>query len=186
MPVVEAHILEGYAPEEKARLTTALTDAIRLVIPAGDDAITVMLHEMAVENYARGGQLRSPSPALPDPIQIVHDFLAAMEQRDLGSAKAMLAPEFRMIFPGHTPMATLGELVDWAKSRYRFVKKTITATEAFHKDGSTIVYVTGTLAGEWPDGAAFSGIRFIDRFAIKGGKLIAQDVWNDIAEVRGT
>lgn len=45
MPIVEAHILEGYSPSDKSRLTSALTDAIRFVVPAPDEAITVMLHE---------------------------------------------------------------------------------------------------------------------------------------------
>jgi hypothetical protein len=47
-----------------------------------------------------------------------------------------------------------------------------------------VVYIKGTLSGEWPDGTPFEGIRFIDRFEIKGGKLISQEVWNDIAEER--
>ncbi len=185
MPIVEAHILEGYSSEEKSRLTTALTDAIRLVVPASDEAVTVMIHEMAPDNYARGGKPRSPAPALPDPKQIAHDFLAAMEKRDLATAKAMLAPGFRMTFPGTAQMATLDELIAWARDRYRFVRKTITTTEAFHKDGAAVVYVSGTLSGEWPDGTPFEGIRFIDRFEIRGGKLVTQEVWNDIAEERG-
>ena len=184
MPVVEAHILEGYSREEKSRLTTALTDAIRLVIPVGDETVTVMIREVAPDNYARGGKPRSPAPALTDPRQIALDFLAAMEKRDISAAEAMLATEFRMTFPGNKPMATIGELIDWAKDRYRFVKKTITSAEAFHKGGCAVVYVTGTLSGEWPDGSSFEGIRFIDRFEIKDGKLFSQDVWNDIAEER--
>jgi hypothetical protein len=36
----------------------------------------------------------------------------------------------------------------------------------------------------WPDGTPFEGIRFIDRFTIRDGKLADQLVWNDIAEVQ--
>ena len=61
MPIVEAHILEGYSPAEKSRLTAALTDAVRLVVPAADEAVTVMVHEMPAENYARGGKSRTPA-----------------------------------------------------------------------------------------------------------------------------
>ena len=42
MPIIEAHILEGYSPKEKSRLTAALTDAVRFVVPATDEAETVM------------------------------------------------------------------------------------------------------------------------------------------------
>ena len=44
------------------------------------------------------------------------------------------------------------------------------------------VYCRGTLAGVWPDGATFAGIRFIDRFEVESGKITKQDVWNDIAD----
>ena len=46
-----------------------------------------------------------------------------------------------------------------------------------------IVYCYGTLSGEWPDGEAFSGIRFIDRFEFAGDLIARQMVWNDLAEV---
>jgi hypothetical protein len=39
----------------------------------------------------------------------------------------------------------------------------------------------GTLSGEWPDGSAFSDIRFLDRFELRSGKLTRQQVWNDLA-----
>ncbi len=64
------------------------------------------------------------------------------------------------------------------------MKKTIEATEAFPVKEGSVVYIRGTLHGEWPDGEAFSGIRFVDRLEIAGGKILKQDVWNDIAEVR--
>ena len=184
MPIVEAHVLEGYEPEEKSRLTASLTDAVRFVVPAADEAITVMLHEYPAEAYARGGQHRQPAPAQPDPKRIVSGYLAAMEARELESAQKALGDAFSMTFPGTPPMTTLTELIDWAKDRYRFVRKTTEAMEAFHTDGVAVVYTRGTLSGEWPDGSPFEGIRFIDRFEVSGGKIVKQDVWNDIAEVR--
>ena len=184
MPIVETHLLEGYAPEEKSRLTAALTDAVRLVVPAPDEAITVLLHEYPAEAYARGGQHRHAAPALPDPAQIVTDYLTAMEARDLDAAQGALSEDFQMVFPGIPPMTSLAELVNWASDRYRFVRKSNEAVEAFHSGGVAVVYVRGTLSGEWPDGSAFQGIRFIDRFEVSGGKIIRQAVWNDLAEVR--
>lgn len=184
MPIVEAHVLEGYAPEAKQRLITALTDAVRFVVPAPDEAITVMLHEHASGNYARGGVSRRPAPALPDPAELVLAYLRAMEARDLETAEAFLGDGFAMVFPGTGPMHGLAELVAWAKDRYRFVTKSYDAVEAFPSGGAAVVYTRGTLAGEWPDGTAFSGIRFIDRFEVTGGRITRQDVWNDLGEVR--
>jgi hypothetical protein len=46
-----------------------------------------------------------------------------------------------------------------------------------------VVYCSGTLEGVWLDGSAFSGIRFIDRFEVAGGRIVRQDVWNDLGEM---
>lgn len=180
MPIVTVHILEGYDAAVKTRLGRVMTDAVRSVVPAPPDAVTVILQEMPATNYLRGGEHRNPAPALPDAVHVVHTFLMAMEARDLASARALLGAGFSMTFPGDRRMTTLEDLIAWAKPRYRFVKKTY---ERFDAMGQ-VVYCLGTLHGEWPDGTAFAGIRFIDRFELAGGLIMRQDVWNDIAEVQ--
>lgn len=185
MPVVELHVLEGYGDAAKRRLGEALTDAVRFVLPAAPDAITVMIHDIPASNYLRGRTVRCPAPALSHPGDIVRDFLAAMERRDLDAARSMLADGFSMQFPGTARMTRLEELVAWSKPRYTFVTKTYERFDAMPgTGGEAIVYCFGTLSGEWLTGEAFSGIRFIDRFEIEGGKLVRQDVWNDMAEAR--
>lgn len=181
MPIVEAHILAGYSQEEKSQLTRAMTNAIRRVVPVRDQDVTVTLHELPPE---QGRRSRSAVPVDLDPKQIALDYLAALEAREIERAEALLAAGFQMTFPGTEPMARIADLIDWAKDRYRFVRKTMDIVDAFDVGDSAVVYITGTLSGEWPDGAPFEGIRFIDRFEIKDGKLIRQDVWNDIAEER--
>lgn len=185
MPIVELHLLEGYDPDAKRRLGEALTDAVRLVVPAPPEAITVMLHEMPQAHYYRGGQTRAGAPALPDAADLVRRFLQAMEARDLDTAAAMLGAGFVMHFPGAAPMTTLAELIAWAAPRYRSVTKSYDGFDSVQSRGAaTIVYCRGTLAGVWPDGTAFEGIRFIDRFEVEDGTITRQDVWNDIAETR--
>lgn len=114
----------------------------------------------------------------------VRAFLAAMAARDLATAEAMLAPGFRMVFPGGHAMTRLADLVAWAKSRYRSVAKDIERVETAPGAGTTTVFVTGTLFGEWPDGSRFEGIRFIDRFVLGSEGIVEQEVWNDLAEHR--
>ena len=184
MPIVEVHLLEGYPAEAKARLGRAVTEAVRLVVPAAPEAVTVMLRDMAATDYFRGGEARSPAPPAPDPLAGVQDSLAAREAREIDRARAHLGEGFAMVFPGTAPMTTLEELIAWARPRYRFVKKTYDAWEVFGQDGRAVVYARGTLRGEWPDGTAFSGIRFIDRFEVVAGRIVRQDVWNDIAETK--
>lgn len=115
------------------------------------------------------------------PEETVRQYLAAMERRDLAAAKALLAPGFTMLFPGGRRFDTLEALVDWAKHRYRSARKTY---ERFDACGEA-VYCFGTLYGERLDGTPYSGIRFIDRFTVRDGRLVDQRVWNDMGELLG-
>ncbi len=185
MPVVELHILEGYTADDKRRLGEALTDAVRLVVPAPPEAITVMLHEMPTEAYYRGRTTRTGAAALPDPADVVRGYLHAMERRDLEAAQAMLSSDFVMQFPGAAPMTQLSELIAWSRPRYQSVAKTYDGVDAMQSAGeAAVVYARGTLHGVWLDGTSFDGIRFIDRFELVGGKITRQDVWNDMAEAK--
>lgn len=186
MPVVEVHLIEGYAAEARQRLGRALTRAVRSVIPAAPEGITVMIHEMDAASYMRGGEAKTPAPPLPDPVGIVRGYLAAMEARDLDRAREALGPGFEMVFPGGVQMTTPEELLEWSRPRYREVRKSYDAWEAFpSEDGArAIVWCRGTLAGLWPDGTPFEGIRFVDRFEIEDGRIVRQDVWNDMGEAR--
>ena len=117
--------------------------------------------------------------------RVAHDFLTALEARNLAAAGALLAPGAVMVFPGGARFDTLDALIDWARPRYRWVKKTHEHCDALPVETGAVVYVHGTLYGEWPDGTAFEGIRYIDRFEIVGGLIARQDVWNDMGEARG-
>jgi ketosteroid isomerase-like protein len=120
--------------------------------------------------------------------QTVRRYLDAMEARDLDRAKGILAPDFRMVFPGPAVLHTLEELIAWSKERYRSVAKTYDHFDEIAgpdgRRGSSVVYCFGTLHGVWNDGSAFEGIRFIDRFELRDGKIVDQKVWNDMGEVR--
>ena len=68
--------------------------------------------------------------------------------------------------------------------RYAWVKKRIERTETVNGDNAdeTIVYSLGTLYGAWPDGAAFEGNRYVDRYIVRNGLIVRMEVWNDSAE----
>jgi len=118
-----------------------------------------------------------------DAAQIVKRYLAAMENRDLESAKGFLTNDFTMTFPGGVEFNTLSQLVDWSKTRYQSIAKTYDQFDQSQSDNKTIVYCYGTLNGTWLDGTRFSGIRFIDRFVVIDGLLQSQLVWNDMGEL---
>jgi ketosteroid isomerase-like protein len=110
---------------------------------------------------------------------IVRQYLEAMERRDLAAAKSFLAPGFSMVFPGGRRFTALEELVEWAKGRYQ---RALKSYERFDVSGDT-VYCYGTLHGELLDGKPYEGVRFIDRFTVRDGKLVDQNVWNDMGEL---
>lgn len=182
MPVIRVTLIEGYPDETRQRLGQALTNAVRSTIAAPLDGIIIAIEELKPANYMRGGQSRIPGSPLPDPAGRVREFLETMEARDLDKAKSFLTPEFKMTFPGAVEFSRLEDLVAWAKPRYRFVRKTYERFDTCAGDNGGIVYCYGTLAGEWPDGEAFAGIRFIDRFELTGELISRQMVWNDLAE----
>lgn len=184
MPMVRVTLIEGYDERTRVRLGERLTDAVRSVIAAPLDGVTVAIEEVKPGNYMRGRQARRPGIFLPDPADLVKSFLAAMEARDLDRARGFLAEGYRMTFPGGAAFSTLEELVAWARPRYRWVAKTYERFDVAPAEDGVIVYCYGTLEGEWPDGEVFSGIRFIDRFTVRDGKLSDQLVWNDLAETR--
>ena len=113
--------------------------------------------------------------------ELVRRYLAAMERRDLDEARSYLAPGFSMVFPGGRRLETLEALVEFSRGRYRSARKTY---ERFDAAGD-VVYCFGMLSGELLDGSPYGGIRFIDRFTVRSGKLVDQQVWNDMAEVLG-
>ncbi|MEX0277424.1 MAG: tautomerase family protein [Ruegeria sp.] len=183
MPIVELHVMEGYDVQEKQRLGAFLTRAVRFVIPAEPDAVTVLIHDIPEQSYFRGGEPKQPARAKQDPELIVRAFLSEMGERAFENAGLRLAPDFVMQFPGAPPMRDLADLMAWAATRYRKIAKTYVGFDALQSDcNAAIVYCRGTLSGEWLDGTPFEGIRFIDRFEVEDNLITRQDVWNDIAE----
>ena len=170
LPIVETHFLTGHSADEKARLSGALGRAFDSISSDKDLEATVILQE------------KSNTQASHE--SIVRQFLDALEERDLDSANRFLGDGFQMVFPGTAPMRRLDELVAWARPRYNYVKKDIATVEVSPTSDGAVVYVIGTLFGEWPNGTSFADIRFIDRFEIEKHLIVRQDVWNDIAEVR--
>lgn len=183
MPIIRVTLIEGYDEATKERLMARLTRAARATIAAVPEATTIVIDEVAPSSYMRGGiAARARGPARPEASAIVRAYLEAMEARDLATAQGFLGEGFAMVFPGGARFTDLAAMVAWSRPRYRFVKKIYESYEEVFAGDETIVWCRGTLHGEWPDGTPFEGIRFVDRFTVRDGKLIDQAVWNDLAE----
>ncbi len=181
MPVTQITLLPGYPPEVRERLVRRVSVAVRSVIAAPEAGTTTFVQEVAT--YQRDGRVfHQGNAALPVATEQVQQFLTAMQARDLTLAQSFLAPDFCMYFPGGARFTQLSELVAWGRQRYNHVGKQIDHIDEAWGNDVAVVHCHGTLFGEWSDGQAFAGIRFIDRFEVRQGLLCRQDVWNDLAE----
>ena len=112
------------------------------------------------------------------PVEIVEDFLAAVEQGRVEDASRHLDPSVRMIFPGGREYRNLTELGAVSSTRYRSVGK--------HRDHydtvDDVVYSWGRLYGENLHGVRYDHVRYVDRFVLRDGLIVEQLVWNDLAE----
>jgi hypothetical protein len=113
--------------------------------------------------------------------QLVWDFLHLFAERRYEEANAFLAPGCVMEFPGGVRFCDCTELPKRSAANYRWVAKVFERIDEFATSEGTIVYNYGTLFGQWVDGVPFEGIRYIDRFLIRDGKISDQKVWNDLA-----
>ena len=113
---------------------------------------------------------------------IVERFLVASMIPDPETAGTFMAPNVAITFTGGRKFGHPRETTAFNAMRYKWVKKKMERTDVAPGDGDTVVYNTGTLYGEWPDGTPFEGNRYVDRFVVRDGMIVQMDVWNDSAE----
>ena len=114
--------------------------------------------------------------------KIVERFLVASMVPDPQTAARYIAPDLAITFTGGRKFGHPSETAAFNARRYKWVKKRMERSDVVPGNRETIVYNLGTLYGEWPDGTAFEGNRYVDRFVVRGGKIVQMDVWNDSAE----
>jgi ketosteroid isomerase-like protein len=114
--------------------------------------------------------------------EIVERFLEASMVPDPEKAAGYMADDVRITFTGGRRFTHPRDATAFNARRYKWVKKKMERSDVVPGDGETIVYNIGTLHGEWPDGRPFEGNRYVDRFVVRGGKIVRMDVWNDSAE----
>ncbi len=128
---------------------------------------------------AQGTPINDEAAAARD---IVEQFLIASMVPDPETAATFLSDDVVIHFTGKTRMSHPSEMAAYNAKRYKWVKKNMERTDVAPGPDSIVVYGIGTLYGEWLNGVAFEGNRYVDRFEIKDGKIVKIDVWNDSAE----
>lgn len=115
-------------------------------------------------------------------VEMVERVMLAAMDGDRETTNALMAPDVEIHFAGGQRLREPAEIKAVNANRYRTVKKDIERWDVAYEGDAIIAYSIGTLYGEWFDGTPFEGDRYIDRFVIKGGKIVRMDVWNDSAE----
>ncbi|MES2599702.1 MAG: nuclear transport factor 2 family protein [Pseudomonadota bacterium] len=113
---------------------------------------------------------------------IVERFLVASMIPDPEAAAGFMVADVAITFTGGRKFQHPREATEFNARRYKWVKKKMERTDVAPGDSETVVYNTGTLYGEWPDGTPFEGNRYVDCFVVRNGKIVQMDVWNDSAE----
>ena len=138
--------------------------------------------------------MSEPTTTPTTPAAVVDEFLRLIMLPDPVAARHYTAPGLAIRFTGGRAMTDPTECTAFNKGRYKWVKKRIERTETVGAIGvhapqggaadaeETVVYSLGTLHGEWPDGTAFEGNRYVDRYVVRNGLITHMDVWNDSAE----
>ena len=113
---------------------------------------------------------------------VVEAFLHASMVPDPQTAARYIADDLAITFTGGRKYHHPRETAAFNAKRYKWVKKKMERTDVVPGVGETVVYNLGTLYGEWPDGTPFEDNRYVDRFVVRGCKIVQMDVWNDSAE----
>lgn len=121
-----------------------------------------------------------PRATLGDAGKLTWDFLTLFAELRHAEANDYLAPGARMLFPGGHEFFDCTALPRRPSGLYRWVKKRFERIDEMGTAEGVIVYNLGTLRGEWLDGQPFDGVRYIDRFVVRDGKITDQQVWNDL------
>ncbi len=126
---------------------------------------------------------------MTDPVnhakQMVEAYLQLSMIPDPEGAAAYVADGLTITFTGGRAFTAPAQTTAFNAKRYAWVKKRFIRTDAAldPDTGDIHVYNTGHLYGAWPDGTAFEGNRYIDIFTVRGGLIVATQVWNDGAEI---
>ncbi|MGE0845265.1 MAG: hypothetical protein AB7L41_03290 [Flavobacteriaceae bacterium] len=134
------------------------------------------------QTTAKAAVDREPQSRLEQDRETVRLFLEASMVPDPDTAMTYMAPDVDITFTGGRRYTHPSQSSALNARRYKWVKKKMDRFDVVPGDAETIVYSVGSLYGEWPNGDAFEGNRYVDRFVVRDGKIVKMDVWNDSAE----
>ena len=115
---------------------------------------------------------------------VVEELLRVRMIPDPDAARNFVSSKLRTRFTGGRDMQDPARCSAFNAGRCAWVKKRRERTDAIAgaRDQEAIVFSTGMMYGQLPDGTPFEGNRNVDRYAVSEGLIVSLDVWNDSAE----
>lgn len=126
------------------------------------------------------------APPVDQDLETVRDMILDFLEKQMAGRYAEVAHRVasgcEITFSGGRRFASAAEISAFNSKRYAWVKKRMERTDVAPGEGCVVVYSIGCLYGAWPDGTAFDGNRYIDRFEVRDGQITRWEVWNDSGE----
>lgn len=116
-------------------------------------------------------------------LRSVQEFNRCINTRDLPGAKALAGTPLTLTFPGDLVFTDLDTLFAWLGSRFKQATFAVAHHDAVPDSGVVRIYAQGLMHGALADGFEFAGVRFIDRYWVQDGKIIAKEAWSDMGDL---
>lgn len=168
MPIIEAHFLKGYDQGTRTRLSHGLTDALRMVIPAPPESITIVLHELERDNYMRGGALRRREDPLPDPRDVIRRFNTAMMAGDFEAAEALVTDDCVFRLSGGGLASRPDEVASFTAGHWSEFSMTVESADICAGPAGAIIYERVVINGVASNGDKIVNLRSAIRFEFRG------------------
>jgi hypothetical protein len=113
---------------------------------------------------------------------VVRAFILAVNERNVEAARAATGPGLKMTFPGNTVMHSIDEFFTWVAGRSPKSAYLYDTVDVLEDRDALVAYASGSVVGETVSGLSFSGVRVIDKFVIRNGKVVEKEAWSDMAD----
>jgi len=115
-------------------------------------------------------------------VELVVTYLSFCEEGRLDEAHACLALGATLTFPGNMRFTDLEDWFSYFRGQVRWVRKRNYQFDVCRTgEDDWVLVCRGELEGVTASNEQFAAVRFLDRFVVSSGRIVEQQVWNDMA-----
>lgn len=114
--------------------------------------------------------------------EVVEQFIKGVNERSAEAVRAVASEQIEMTFPGGLVMRSVEEFFDWLAGRSPRSTYTYDVIDIVTQEDRVVAYAGGRAEGITATGVAFSGVRVMDKFVIREGRVIAKEAYSDMSD----